>query len=134
MTRKIPLRLRKLIVFKDEKGLTLVESLVTVAVVGIVIVAFTVALSTGSLAVSKSDQEVTAQSLAQTQMEYIKGYPYDPAATTYPTVSTTGNYSISVAVARVSDPDADNNIQKVTANISRDGQVLLTVEDYKVNR
>ncbi len=122
----------KLKVFKNEKGLTLVESLVTVAIVGVVVGAFAVALSTGSLAVRESDQEVTAQGLAQTQMEYTKGYPYDPDATTYPTVNATDNYSISVAVAPV--PETDNNIQKVTATISRDGQVLLTVEDYKVNR
>ena len=124
--------LNMLKVFRDEEGLTLVESLIAVAIVGVALVAFAVALSTGSIAVWESDQEVTVQSLARTQMEYIKGYPYDPDATTYPTVNATDNYSISVAVTSV--PDTDTNIQKVTANISRDGQVLLTVEDYKVNR
>ena len=124
--------LNMLKVFRDEEGLTLVESLIAVAIVGVSLVAFAVALSTGSIAVWESDQEVTVQSLARTQMEYIKGYPYDPDATTYPTVSATDNYSISVAVS--STPDADSDIQKVTANISRDGQVLLTIEDYKVNR
>ena len=124
--------LGKLKVFRGENGLTLVEALVTVAIVGVAFVAFAVALATGSLAVREGDQEVAVQSLARTQMEYIKDYPYDSGATTYPTVNTTDNYSISVAVT--STPDADSNIQKVTANISRDGQVLLTVEDYKVNR
>ena len=59
MTRTTQPWLRKLKVFKDEKGLTLVESLVTVAIVGVVLAAFAVALSTGSLAVRESDQEVT---------------------------------------------------------------------------
>ncbi len=124
--------LTKLKLRGDERGLTLVESLITVAVVGIVLAAFVVALSTGALAVRESDQEVTVQSLARTQMEYTKGYPYDSGATTYPTVNAPADYSISVAVTTV--PATDSNIQKVTANISRDGQVLLTVEDYKVNR
>jgi prepilin-type N-terminal cleavage/methylation domain-containing protein len=132
MTETTPQRFRKLTVFKDERGLTLVESLIAVGIVGVALVAFAVALSTGSIAVWKSDQEVAVQSLARTQMEYIKGYPYDPDATTYPTVNVTDNYSISVAVTSV--PDTDTNIQKITANISRDGQVLLTVADYKVNR
>ena len=132
MGRTIKQWLGKLEVLQDEKGLTIVESLIAVAIVGVTLVAFAVALSTGSLAVWESDQEVTVQSLARTQMEYIKGYLYDPDATTYPTVNTTDNYSISVAVS--STPDADSDIQKVTANISRDGQVLLTIEDYKVNR
>ena len=118
--------------FKDEGGISLVEAIVTIAIIGVALVAFSIALSTGSLAVNESDQEVTAQSLARTQMEFIKGYPYDPYAATYPAVDTTDNYSISVAVTPV--PDADVNIQKVTATISRDAVVLLTVEDYKVNR
>jgi hypothetical protein len=66
-------------------------------------------------------------------MEYIKGYPYDPVATTYPAINTTDNYSISVAVTSVPDAD-DDNIQKVTATISRDAQALLIIEDYKVKR
>jgi prepilin-type N-terminal cleavage/methylation domain-containing protein len=117
---------------QDEEGLTLIESLITIAIIGVVLVAFAVAMSTGALAVSESDQEVTAQSLARTQMEYIKGYPYDPFATTYPAVDTTDNYSITIAVTSV--PDADENIQKVTATISRDAEALIIIEDYKVNR
>ena len=124
--------LRKLKAFGNEKGLTVVESIITVAIVGVALVAFAVALSTGAIAVSESDEDVALQSLARTQMEYIKGYPYDSGATTYPTVNVTDDYSISVAVTSV--PSTDSNIQKITANISRDGQVLLTVEDYKVNR
>ena len=132
MARTTQQWLNKLKVLKDEKGLTLVESLVAIAIIGVVLVAFAVAMSTGIIAVRENDQEVTVQSLARTQMEYIKGYPYDSEATTYPTVNTTDNYSISVAVTSV--PDTYANIQKVTANISRDGQVLLTIEDYKVAR
>jgi type II secretory pathway pseudopilin PulG len=123
----------KLNVLKDETGLTLAESLITIAVIGVALVAFVVAMSTGALAVNESDQEVTAQSLARTQMEYIKGYPYDPVATTYPAINTTDNYSISIAVTSVPDAD-DDNIQKVTATISRDAQALLIIEDYKVKR
>jgi prepilin-type N-terminal cleavage/methylation domain-containing protein len=132
MARTTTQWLIRLKVFKDEKGLTLVESIVVIAIVGVVLVAFAVAMSTGIIAVRENDQEVAVQSLARTQLEYIKGYPYDSEAATYPTVDTSDNYSISVAVTSV--PDTDANIQKVTANISRDGQVLLTVEDYKVNR
>jgi len=132
MIRTIRQWLGKPELLQEEKGLTMVESLVTIAIVGVAVVAFAIALSTGSLAVNESDQEVMVQSLARTQLEYIKGYPYDPGASTYPTVNTTDNYSISVAVTSI--PDTDANIQKITANISREGQVILTVEDYKVNR
>ena len=117
---------------QDEKGVALVESLVAVAILGTTVVALIISLATGSIAIRETDQEVVVQSLARTQLEYIKGYTYDPDATTYPTVSTPPGYTISVGVS--STPDADPDIQKVTANISRDGELILTIEDYKVNR
>ena len=119
--------------FRGERGLTLVESLVAITVVVVVVAAFSVALSTGALGVRENDREAAAQNLAQAQLEYTKGYPYSPGASTYPTVNATDGYSITVSVGPVATP-GDINIQKVTANISRDGQVLLSVADYKVKR
>jgi type II secretory pathway pseudopilin PulG len=115
-----------------QKGLGLVETLVAVAILGTSVVAFVAALSAGSIAVGEQDEKVVAQSLAQTQLEYTKSYPYDPEATTYPTVDTPESYVISVDVASIPDTDAD--IQKITVIISRDSETILTVEDYKVNR
>ena len=117
---------------RDERGLGLVESLAAVAILGAAVVAFVVALSTGSIAVRESDQEAVAQSLVRSQLEYIKNYPYNPAATTYPKVAEPEGYDISVEVNPI--PDTDTDIQKVTVTISRDGEEILTVEDYKVNR
>jgi type II secretory pathway pseudopilin PulG len=117
---------------RDERGLGLVESLAAVAVLGAAVVAFVVALSTGSIAVRESDQEAVAQSLVRSQLEYIKNYPYNPAATTYPKVAEAEGYDISIEVSPI--PDTDTDIQKVTVTISRDREEILTVEDYKVNR
>ena len=117
---------------QDETGLSLVESLAAVAILGTAIVTFVVALSTGSMAVLEGDQEVMAQSLARTQLEYIKNYPYAPEATTYPEVTAPEGYDISVTVSPI--PDTDTNIQRITVTISQDRQEILTVEDYKVNR
>jgi type II secretory pathway pseudopilin PulG len=117
---------------RGERGLGLVESLAAVAVLGAAVVAFVVALSTGSIAVRESDQEAVAQSLVRSQLECIKNYPYNPAATTYPKIAEAEGYNISIEVSPI--PDTDTNIQKVTVTISRDGEEILTVEDYKVNR
>jgi len=117
---------------QGERGLGIVESLAAVAILGAAVVAFIIALSTGSLAVREVDQETIAQSLVRTQLEYIKGYPYDPAATTYPTVEAPEDYTISVDVSPI--PDTDTDIQKITVTISRDREEILNVADYKVNR
>ena len=121
--RKIRIR------FQDQRGLGLPESIVAVAILGVAVVAFVSALSAGSIAVREGDQEVVSQRLARTQLEYIKSRPYD---TTYSTVDIPEDYTISVGVAPTSDNDTD--IQKITVTISRDGEDILTVEDYKVNR
>jgi type II secretory pathway pseudopilin PulG len=117
---------------QDERGLGLVESLAAVAILGATVVTFVIALSAGSIAVRESDQEAVAQSLVRSQLEYIKNYPYNPAATTYPKIAEAEGYGISVEVSPV--PDTDTSIQKVTVTISRDGEEILTVENYKVNR
>jgi len=117
---------------QDQSGLGLVETLVAVAILGTSVVAFVVALSTGSIAVGQQDEEVVTQGLAQTQLEYTKSYPYDAGASTYPTVTAPEDYTISVGVSSV--PSTDDDIQKITVTILRDGETILTVEDYKVNR
>ena len=116
----------------NESGISLVESLVAIAILGGGVLTMILAMSGGALAVNENDQEVVAQSLARTELEYIKNYTYDSGATTYPAVSTPAGYGISVGVSAV--PGGNANIQKVTANITRDGEVIMTVVDYKVNR
>ena len=113
---------------QDQRGLGLVESLMAVAILGVAVVAFVMALSAGTVAVREGNQEVMVQSLARTQLEYIKSCPYD---TTYSEVELEG-YDISVEVDSI--PDTGPDIQRITVTISRGGEDILTVEDYKVNR
>ena len=117
---------------QQQKGLGIPETLVAVAILGTAVVAFIAALSAGSIAVGAQDEEVVIQSLARSQLEYTKSYAYIPGATSYPTITIPENYVLAVAVNAI--PGTDANIQKITVTVSRDGQVLLTVSDYKVNR
>jgi hypothetical protein len=97
-----------------------------------VIVAMILSMSGGVMAVQDDGQMVTAQSLARTQLEYVKNYAYDADAVAYPAVNAPDGYSITVAVNKV--PDISTDIQKVTVNILRAGTVILTISDYKVKR
>jgi len=134
MTKKESWRLAQLrIPAQGQKGLGLVETLVAVAILGTSVVAFVVALSAGSIAAAgEQEKETIAQSLAQTQVEYTKNYPFNPGASTYPTIAKPAGYTISVGVSSV--PGTDVNIQKITVTILRDSVNLLMVSDYKVNR
>jgi len=117
---------------QDQRGIGLAETLVAVAVLGTAVVAFVVSLSAGSLAVNEQDKETVAQTLAQTQIEYTKNYLYNPAAATYPAVTTPSGYTITIGVSSVTG--TDSNMQKITVNVLRAGSSVLLVSDYKVNR
>ena len=115
-----------------QKGMSMLEALVSIGILGGVVMTFIFGMSGGALAVKENGQELTVQNLARNQMEYIKSYPYSANATTYPKISTPPGYSIAVRVTTV--PKTNANIQKVTANVSRESVLLMTISDYKVNR
>lgn len=112
--------------------MTMLEALVSVGILGGVVITMILAMSSGALAVNENNEEVSIQNLARTQMEYIKSCSYVVGATSYPAVAVPESYSISVGVTSM--PGTDTDIQKVTANISRNGIFIMAVTDYKVNR
>lgn len=116
----------------EEKGISLVEALVAIAILGIGITAFITALSTGSIAVGAQDEATIVQRLAQTQMESIKAAAYDSSGGSYSPVTAPASYAISINVN--SSIYTNSDIQKVTVTVSREGNPVLTLEDYKVNR
>ena len=117
---------------RGESGMTMLEAIISIGILGGCVLTFIFAMSGGALTVRENGQETTVQNLARNQMEYIKDYTYNASATTYPKISTPPEYSISVGVTSV--PDTNSNIQKVSANISRNSELLMTVSDYKRNR
>ena len=110
----------------------LVETLAAVAILGTAVVAFATGLATGSIAVGEHDGQATAQGLAQSQMEYTKSYAYNPGAATYPLLEAPEGYNLNVSVSAAPGGDAD--IQKITVTVSREGEEIVQVEDYKVKR
>ena len=64
---------------KDERGITLIEVLIALAILGLVAVAFLSGLTTASRALIIADERTTAESLARSQMEYVKSQEYQLA-------------------------------------------------------
>ena len=89
----------------SQRGTGLVEVLVALVIMGSAIIAGLSAFSTGSRAVSVTDEKVTARSLAQEQIELVRSYPFVSGSGTgvYPTLSDLPEgYSITVNVLPVS--------------------------------
>ena len=115
-------------------GVGLVETLIAVAILSVTLVTLLAAISTGSKGVAITEERITAENLARSELEYVKSEPYRAAPTPYPTVTPPAGYTVSAEATSISEAGLDSSIQKITVTVTRGGVTLLTVEDYKVNR
>ena len=125
--------LRRIAAIRNQEGMALVEVLVAVAITGGVVVMLLSSLSTGSGAVGIMYERTTAENLARSQLEYTKSQEYLLAPSSYDTiVSLPPDFTVSAEASAVTD--RDDNIQKITVRVYRDGEPVLVKEDFKVNR
>lgn len=129
--------------WSGEAGFSLVEELVTVAVVALLLVIIIGAISTGSVGVGTANERVTAENVARSQLELIKDAAYspDPTVVPYPTGSPVQGYTVDVGIEYWIAPSGpftttvrDDGLQKVTVSVSGSEGTLLQLEDYKVDR
>ncbi len=118
-----------------ESGTTLLETVVALAVLGIIAVTFLSGVVTTSRAAFTTDERATAESLARSQMEWVQSASYN--ATGYsPAPIPSGkdyiNYSANITAESLHDPD--DGIQKITVTIMRSGEPVFKLEGYKVDR
>lgn len=136
---------------RNEKGFTLIEVLVALAITSLIVVAFLMAMNIAHRATFISNERTTAESLARSQMEDIKNEPYinysDPLHGVYVTTAYPTGYGISFTVIPF-DPgtgnpysdlgggifDGDDGIQKIAVTVDHNGNDVLTLEGYKVDR
>jgi len=117
---------------RGEAGVGLVETLIAVGILGLALTVLLAAVSTGSLAVSRTEERVAAENVARSQLEYTKSQAYIPLPASYATVTPSpGGYAVAVDAASI---DLNIGIEKITVTVSRNGKTLLVVEDYKVDR
>lgn len=117
--------------FRGQKGLSLVEVLAAVAILGFIGPAFMLALSNISWNTNTHEGKVTAASLVQSQLEVIKAAPYDNAAPYYDDIETVAcptGYEISITTEKV-----DDHKQNVTVGVSRSGSSVLQITTVKVD-
>ena len=120
-----------------ERGLTLIEVLVAVGILSLVGATFITGVAVTSKGSMVSQERVNVESLAKSQMEDTKAQDYVAEATSYPSVTLPGDlsaqgYAIAVAAQPLNSPD--DGIQRITVTVTRNGETLFTLVDYKGNR
>jgi len=147
---------------KSEKGISLIEVLVALALLGIIAVGFLMAVNTTAKAVFITDERATAESIARSQLESIRQQEYEEAVSSeaeYVKIDLDGkpeykNYSIKSVTSSGSEAfedladeiiavpwDSANNIaapgdvglQRIKLFILHHGKVVITIEGYKVD-
>ena len=137
----------------DQRGISLLENLIAVALVALIVSAYLTLLNTGFKSAALGDAKVTAQNLVRVELEYIRaqGYfepptsPYrippgdDPGAYAVPPPGVTllPGFEMTLEIKQYCDattcyPIAE--IQQVTAIVSREGRPLASVADLKTSR
>jgi len=119
----------------DRSGLTLIEVLVAMAILGFVGVGFMAALGTGFRSQTVKEEQVIGNKIVRAALEEVRSLPYQALYTV--ATPTASGYSVSVATVDFCWPEpctTDNNLQKNTATVSHDGDFVVTIEDLKVRR
>ena len=115
---------------KSEKGASLIETMVALALLGIIGVTFLMVLATTSNTRFIADERASARILAESQMENVRKQNY---AFSYDPVPIPDEYASYSAVIDV-DSMRNGNIQKITVTIKHKSREVTTLEGYKVNR
>lgn len=133
--------------FQRQKGFTLIEVLVGVAIFAAIGVALMTGLSTGYKSVGISQERTYAESLAKSQIEYIKTQDYisvvnydpnDPeksyGITNIPTHMVAAGYTVEVNPPETIEPAGVSGyeLQGITVKIKHHGATKLTITFYRV--
>jgi type II secretory pathway pseudopilin PulG len=128
---------------RNEVGVSLIETLIALALLGMISVPFLSGLATASKATYIGDERATAGSLARSQMEFVKGLNYIdysvPGHEEYELIAPSADYSVEVTAVPI-DPNTgeasaeDQGIQRIAITVKHGDKPVLIIEDYRVDR
>jgi prepilin-type N-terminal cleavage/methylation domain-containing protein len=113
---------------REQRGLTLLETLIAIGILAVIGSAFLTALNTTSKSTSLYERRVAATNLAHSQMEEIKAMSYDPNGNYPVIVNLPPSYIMSISTVEV-----EANKQEVTVKVTQGEHYLLELTTIKTN-
>jgi prepilin-type N-terminal cleavage/methylation domain-containing protein len=114
------------------KGFSLIEVIVSLAILSVISVGIMTALANASNSTVVADELDTARSLAQSQMEYVKKQAFSASYT--PDAIPASYTGFSVSINAVPASQRDGLIQFITVTVQRYGNTVTTLQDCKARR
>jgi prepilin-type N-terminal cleavage/methylation domain-containing protein len=119
---------------KGQKGFSMLEVLVAMALLGIISVLFLSSAANSAHARFQADERASAKTLAESVIETVKQADYSSNYTAAVAEATAPDeyqgYSVDLTAAYLESPD----IQKITVDIYHGDRKVLTLENLKANR
>jgi len=133
MVRRTFSAMPKLTGDRHQDGAGMIEVLVALSIFAGATTMFLSSLLTGSHAVDRMHESVTASTLATSQIEHSHYQDFLAAPTVYPSLDgLPPGYTVISEASPI--PGRDSNIQKLTVSVYRDGELILVRENLKANR
>ena len=124
---------------RNQKGFSLLEVLVSLALIGVLTTGFLGAMSNATKGAIMNDRIDTSRALAQGQMEYVKKLAFSTNATVYPPDPNMVNgsnqfinypgYSVAISASNAAQRSA--SIQTITVTIFYNNTAAATLQDCK---
>lgn len=108
----------------------MIETVVVLALLGIIGAAFLSGLATTSTARATASERTSAKILAESLMEQVKKRGFETDYDDIINLEEYPGYTPDIAV----QPKENGGIQKITISVSHAGRKVLTLESYKVDR
>ena len=118
---------------KKQAGFGLVESLLAVAILGSAVYMLLGGLSTGAISIGILQEDVIAENLGRTQLEYTKSLPFRTAPFSYASIEEIPEgYTITANATLISS--RDDNIQRLIITVFHGNKSVYILEGFKVDR
>ena len=112
--------------------MSLVEQLISLALLGILVVTLLYALSGATVAVGVVDEQVTSLNLATSALESVRVMSYTTSVPYTPTLVVPPGYGVSVASSVfLSGSTVITGIQWLTATVTHNGRETMQISDLK---